>query len=342
MAIPLEFISNSAKDMESSPLFLPPGVDLAVKCIKTVYGMWRWRKDYEEIYSNSDGAVQYGIGVVLNKLIGNSIASLPLEVVARIALISKCFAESIQEYKNTCYSWYSLAKAVKEHHFCTVKIDCRTIVSTHYTVLEIIFDPAFLRWLEVHANLAFLKIKTVAKYVFLFGTQIFDVSMCSIQLTEAVLFNPETRNDAMNRIWVNWALIFKKTAENEEELLDILYRNREATNHLLKKFCRLPCTADDLINVTRRAINLAKTCNAGSNKVTNKIKEGAKVVGKFIYFGIFDRVPDWLKSEETAAKLSTKITSVQCKSMPFIQGSIYPTVFSIRRIQERSQMRQAG
>lgn len=341
MGIPLEFISSNANDMEGKTQTLPMGLDLAVKCVKTAYELWRWNKDYQEIYSNANGAVQYGFGIVLNKLVGNNIAAIPLEVVARIAIISNCFAETIQEFTNTCYSWNSFLKAIKEHHLCTVKVNCRTMLSTHCKAMDIFIDPSTHRWFELQFQLLLMKVITISRYSLLLCCHVFNLSMCSIQLKEAIVFNPQTRNEAMNKIWLNWAKIFKETAENEDALLETLYRNKEATDHLLKKYCCLPCSSDDLIQSSKRAISIAKTGNNGSHKVVNVIIRGAKIVGSYFSFGLFNTVPDWLKEESNPTKkLVDRPPPVILKPMPLIKTRYFQTTHCIIRIQAKAQQKQ--
>ncbi|GAB4226224.1 MAG: hypothetical protein Tsb0021_02090 [Chlamydiales bacterium] len=229
---PIQFVSEAAKKSHLHSFVPPKQALMGLLVMHKIHTLVCLHQSYRNIFQDQDRVMQYFAGTVTQKLADGTPFKLPLQVIAKIALVGVVLIKCMESFDEFSQKYQALCRS----------LSCRDIISvdtlsTNPNLLDKtlqIFDPVIAQELKIRCKILILRISVVVSLVFELFVAALKLSSCLIQLAKAHEFVGvlATHND--NAVFVHLKILFDQIGSDTKKLEENLKENSKPIDEYLK------------------------------------------------------------------------------------------------------------
>lgn len=259
-----------------------------------VHGIWRWIR-FKDIYTNPNNFYSLACGHGLNLVAGDNIVlGVAAQCVMIVQRLMACVDQNVKLYQ-TCCQWsdaihgnYSL------QHRCEWMKDPETGT----------FSPSTTQWIQSTWQAIAERVSRVVLATLAVFKEIFILSMCFMDTIEAFSWSTETRNEAVNQLFVNFSESVDSLVKNQERLLDSFNENKDTIQKLLSGIGS-SYKVEDLADVVSSTIKASQVVQSVSNIAGNFVQHAGFGLASFL--GATQIIPTKILPSRKAPWLQTNV-----------------------------------
>lgn len=201
---------------------LHPAMWTLFSILNNVHGVWRWYRQFE-LYRNPNNFLQLLSGHTLNFAVGDyAIVRLAAQCICVATRMMDCVKQQaiVYEAGNRCID------AIAGHYPAPVKYS--------WPKGDVkVLSPSSVQWMKVRTQKVADQTTRISKTALTFFKELGILSMKIMDVMDVIYWTPETGRRVVNESFVNLSKWVNEAAENKEEILDGMKKNREVIEVLL-------------------------------------------------------------------------------------------------------------
>ena len=246
----INFIQKTTYESTPTEIRLPTPIWTVFSLLNKAHGTWRLFRRIE-LYRNPDNFVHLVAGHTLNYILGDL---LILRIAAQCLLIATRILECIQQQKKLHQANLCFLDAI--HNYYPEKINSEFILDSNQYKL-------------IPYNL-FRRVKRICFASLSVALEAFKLSMCVMDVMDAFILSPNTKNESINESIVNALKLINNFMDNKEALLKGIENNQKIIEYILIKS---PISFDQLHTTVKKTIDTTSMFSNLTNKFLNFTKK---------------------------------------------------------------------
>jgi len=242
---------------------LPSPLTTLIHLMNRVHWLRRWKLQVSEVYMNSRHLKLLGVGYLTRELVGESAL---LGISAQIILVTSRTIDLGKQKVRTYDAYCDVLHAIftSESHWVRVHVprDKPTLI------LKFLGDDLYI-WVIQKKEAFLFYVRRVGISTGRLFKEMFNTSMCYMDVIEAFSVNATTNNDAVNHLFINTAKLLDDISENKQTIHAVLCKHEMLIQQILGVM-GTKYQAKTLIKEVAKTLDTAERTYNGVQWVFNK------------------------------------------------------------------------
>lgn len=263
--------STSANTSSSATASLPRPLHLLYAGFYRVRLLWSgWRK--AKIYANRNNFYALACGHGLNCIAGD-------RAIVRMSAIAVVIAHRIMMFMDQLFQMQDrvgkLRNSFRDEYSKVIKYE---------HVKSSVLSPSTLSEAKWRLKSCIEKIKRIAINLLMIIKDTFVLSMRMIDAIEAFYMSPDTRDQGVNELFVNWGELVDTLEDNQENLQKSLKKCQPIIDEFLEAIGS-EFTSERFIELSCETLETVSDVHNAATKVTSPVVKVVQEIGKRLLYG---------------------------------------------------------